>query len=67
MSGSIRKPVSRSMRIVEPSELTAMRLRAFRCDDPTWLDAQRIAAERGDNVSRLLRDTLNRYVKRHSA
>lgn len=47
-------------------EVVAMRQRAFRCDDETWDAAVRIASERGDVVSELLRATLRRYVKRHS-
>lgn len=44
----------------------AMKPRAIRVDDETWDDAIRIARERGDNVSELVRAALRRYVKRHS-
>lgn len=44
-----------------------MRQRAIRVDDETWDDAMRIAAERGDNVSELVRAGLRRYVKRHTS
>jgi hypothetical protein len=43
-----------------------MKLRTLRSGDE-WDEAMRIAAERGDSVPAMLRATLRRYVKRHSA
>ena len=40
-------------------------LRAFRIDDELWLEAVRIAGERGETVSEILRVALKRYVKEH--
>lgn len=38
--------------------------RTFRCPDPLWLAALAKAAERGENVSDVIRRALERYVNR---
>lgn len=50
---------------IDEVPFTPMKQRALRAGDE-WDDAMRIAEERGDNVSEMLRATLRRYVKRHS-
>jgi len=37
--------------------------RTFRAEDELWSEAQRIAKERGDNLSVILRDRLREYVE----
>lgn len=44
----------------------SLRGRSVRVDDELWDEAMRVAAERGDNVSELVRAGLRRYVQRHS-
>ncbi len=39
--------------------------RAVRVEDELWKAAQAIAAERGESVSDVIRQCLQRYVKRH--
>lgn len=39
-------------------------IRSFRIDDELWLEAVRVAAERGETVSDVIREALTRYVKR---
>lgn len=51
----------------DEEQSVVMKAKSFRCEDELWDDAMRIATERGDNVSAMLRATLRRYVKRHSA
>ena len=41
--------------------------RAVRVEDELWNAAKAIAAERGDDLSAIMRDALRRYVKRHTA
>jgi antitoxin component of RelBE/YafQ-DinJ toxin-antitoxin module len=41
-------------------------LRNVRVADPLWAAARAIADERGENLSDVIRATLERYVKRHS-
>lgn len=48
-------------------ESTAMKGRLVRVDDELWDDFKRVAAERGDVPSELLRAAMRRYVKRHDA
>lgn len=43
-----------------------MKGRLVRVDDDLWQDAQRVAAQRDENVSEVVRAALRRYVKRHS-
>lgn len=45
---------------------TPMRNRVLRCDDELWDEAQRIAAERGEKLSAVIRFALRRYVKQHA-
>lgn len=40
-------------------------LKSFRIPQELYQDAQRIAAERGESVSDVVRAALERYVKRH--
>lgn len=40
-------------------------LRAVRVPDETWKPAQDVAKARGESVSQVVRDALERYVKRH--
>ena len=49
----------------DEQQSSPMRNRAFRCEDDLWNDAQRVAAERGDNISEILRATLRGYVAKH--
>lgn len=37
--------------------------RSIRIDDELWDEAQRIAKERGDNLSFIIRDKLREYVE----
>jgi len=37
--------------------------RTFRAGDELWNEAQRIAKERGDNLSVILRDRLREYIE----
>jgi antitoxin component of RelBE/YafQ-DinJ toxin-antitoxin module len=39
-------------------------IRSFRIDDELWLEAVKVAAERGETVSDVIREALTRYVKR---
>jgi hypothetical protein len=41
--------------------------RAVRVEDELWDAAKAIAAERGEDLSAIMRDALRRYVKRHSS
>jgi hypothetical protein len=41
------------------------KLRNFRAEDSLWLRAKAIADSRGESLSDVLRDALERYVKRH--
>lgn len=38
--------------------------RTVRVDDELWLEAVRVATERGETVSDVIREALTRYVKR---
>ncbi len=40
------------------------KIRGIRIPDDLWEDAQRVAAERGEDVSTVVRAALVRYVKR---
>lgn len=51
----------------DDDEPRKMSLHAFRIHDDEWADAVRIAAERGDNLSEILRNSVTRYRKRHSS
>lgn len=42
------------------------RLRSIRVADEIWLPAQKVAAERGDNLSEVIRAALERYTQRHA-
>lgn len=42
-------------------------IRGVRVPDETWHAAQRIAAQRDETPSDIVRAALERYVKRHSA
>lgn len=48
------------------TERPVMQLKTLRVPADLWEDAQRVAAERDENVSEVLRAALTRYVKRHS-
>lgn len=37
--------------------------RSIRIPDPLWNDAQEVAAERGENLSEVLREALRQYVE----
>lgn len=41
-------------------------VRTIRVDDETWEAAQRIAADRGEDLSGVMRRALERYVRRYS-
>jgi predicted transcriptional regulator len=41
------------------------KMRTVRVEDELWTEAQRVAAERGETLSDVIRDALARYVKRH--
>lgn len=41
------------------------RPRAVRVSDALWTEAQRVAASRDEYLSDVIRDALERYVKRH--
>lgn len=41
-------------------------LRNIRIPDPEWRAAQKVAETRGENLSKVVRDALARYVRRHS-
>lgn len=40
--------------------------RAIRIPDPLWTQALAIASTRGDNLSTIMRKSLERYVARHT-
>lgn len=44
---------------------TPMVMKTLRVPEQLWLDAQLIAASRGETLSDVLRASLTRYVKRH--
>ena len=51
------------LRRVSPNKPT-MRNRTFRCPDVLWDEANEKAAERQENLSDVIREALERYVKR---
>lgn len=46
-------------------EYTRVPLRAIRVPDESWDAAKVVAKQRGESVSQVVRDALDRYVKRH--
>ena len=38
-------------------------IRGIRVPDPLWHTAQTVAAEHGDNLSRIIRDALEAYIE----
>lgn len=40
-------------------------LRNFRAPDSLWLRAKAVADQRGESLSDVIREALERYVKRH--
>ena len=42
-------------------------IRAIRIPDDLWQRAREVSTERGESISKIVRDGLERYVKRHSS
>ena len=51
--------------VVHNEPVPATKLRNFRVDDDLWTEAQRIASERRETLSAVLKRALVEYVEQH--